>query len=210
MKERIFESNAKYVSKFNHELAGRTFHLVMDNGREYVASFISGEIVLWAEQGDPFRWEKYQCLKSDDTTYLVVMELYGQPLRTCRTLVLDLEQSLVTMHVARQGGIPHRPRMVEVEFLFGAIKLPGQTPPVKRHCYTTDLVNPGPGVRGVDGGQSFNLVHVYPDQIVHSIVPIGDYRTVYQVDVTAEELAQFATLSPEEQRDVMLARDPSA
>ena len=77
-------------------------------------------------------------------------------------------------------------------------------------CYTTDLVNPGPGVRGVDGGQSFNLIHVYPDQIVHSIVPIGDYRTVYQVEVTAEELAQFATLSPEEQRDVMLARDPSA
>ncbi len=140
MKERVFESNAKYVSKFNHELAGKTFHLVMDNGREYVASFISGEIVLWAEQGDPFRWEKYQCLKSDDTTYLVVMELYGQPLRTCRTLVLDLEQSLVTMHVARQGGIPHRPRMVEVEIIFGALRQPGQPLPIKRHGYSADLV----------------------------------------------------------------------
>ena len=77
-------------------------------------------------------------------------------------------------------------------------------------CYTMDLVNPAPGIRGVDGGQSFNLIHVYPDQVVHSIVPIGDFPTVYRVDVTPEEIARFVTLSPEEQQAVMLARDPSA
>ena len=84
----------------------KTFHLIMDNGYEYIADFLSGEIVMWAQKGEPFHWEKYKCLKSDDTTYFVVMELFDQPLRTCQTLVLDLENSLVTMHTAKQGEIP--------------------------------------------------------------------------------------------------------
>ena len=77
-------------------------------------------------------------------------------------------------------------------------------------CYTMDLLQPAPGIRGIDGGQAFNLIHVYPDHVVHSIVPIGAFPTVYRVDVSAEELAVFATLSPAEQEAVMLARDPSA
>ncbi len=77
-------------------------------------------------------------------------------------------------------------------------------------CYTMDLLHPTPGIRGIDGGQAFNLIHVYGDRVVHSIVPIGAFPTVYRVDVSAEELATFATLPPEQQEAVMLARDPSA
>ncbi|MDQ0754352.1 phosphodiesterase [Arthrobacter sp. B3I4] len=41
-------------------------------------------------------------------------------------------------------------------------------------CYTQDLNVPVGGSRGRDSGQSFNLVHVYEDTIVHSVVQLGD------------------------------------
>jgi Icc protein len=42
-------------------------------------------------------------------------------------------------------------------------------------CYTMDLSAPRRTLSGVDGSQAFNLVHVYADQIVHSVVPIGEF-----------------------------------
>jgi 3',5'-cyclic-AMP phosphodiesterase len=45
-------------------------------------------------------------------------------------------------------------------------------------CYTQDLNVPVGGTRGRDGAQAYNLVHVYDETIVHSVVPIGDYATV--------------------------------
>jgi len=48
-------------------------------------------------------------------------------------------------------------------------------------CYTQDLTAVFPDARGQDGGQSYNLVHVYPDTVVHSIVPIGRFPAVYEL-----------------------------
>ena len=45
-------------------------------------------------------------------------------------------------------------------------------------CYTQDLNVKVGGSRGRDGGQSFNLVHVYEHTIVHSVVPLGATPTV--------------------------------
>lgn len=75
-------------------------------------------------------------------------------------------------------------------------------------CYTTDLLAPEPSLRGQDGGQAFNLIHVYPDQVVHSVVPLGDHPTTFEVPVTHEQLAMLAGLSPAEQEAVALANDP--
>lgn len=56
-------------------------------------------------------------------------------------------------------------------------------------CYTQDLnVEPG-AIRGRDGAQAFNLVHVYDDTVVHSVVPIGSYDTVGEY-VPAGEVAR--------------------
>ncbi|WP_165069312.1 phosphodiesterase [Marisediminicola senii] len=57
-------------------------------------------------------------------------------------------------------------------------------------CYTQDLNVPVGGTRGRDGAQSFNLVHVYDDTVLHSVVPIGNYPTV-SAWVTAEETANI-------------------
>lgn len=45
-------------------------------------------------------------------------------------------------------------------------------------CYTMDVGAPQNALSGVDGGQAFNLVHVYDDSIVHSVVPIERFTEV--------------------------------
>jgi len=63
-------------------------------------------------------------------------------------------------------------------------------------CYTQDLTVAYPGARGQDGAQSYNLVHVYGDRVLHSIVPIGQFPTVYEM--TPEMLEGFMKMSAEE------------
>jgi len=45
-------------------------------------------------------------------------------------------------------------------------------------CYTQDLNVEAGGMRGRDGAQSFNLVHVYGKTVVNSVVPVDSCRTV--------------------------------
>jgi 3',5'-cyclic-AMP phosphodiesterase len=45
-------------------------------------------------------------------------------------------------------------------------------------CYTQDLTVAAGGNRGRDGAQACNLVHVYPDTVVHSVIPLGAGKTV--------------------------------
>jgi 3',5'-cyclic-AMP phosphodiesterase len=54
-------------------------------------------------------------------------------------------------------------------------------------CYTQDLTVPVGGTRPRDGAQGFNLVHVYDDTIVHSVVPLDAAEPLQFVD--AEESA---------------------
>lgn len=45
-------------------------------------------------------------------------------------------------------------------------------------CYTQDLTVAVGGTRGRDGAQACNLVHVYPETVVHSVIPLGGGNTV--------------------------------
>ena len=45
-------------------------------------------------------------------------------------------------------------------------------------CYTQDLTVAAGGTRGRDGAQACNLVHVYQDTVVHSVIPLGAAKTV--------------------------------
>ncbi|MCX4094081.1 phosphodiesterase [Nocardia sp. alder85J] len=70
-------------------------------------------------------------------------------------------------------------------------------------CYTQDLNVVFPAARGQDGGQSFNLVHVYGDRVLHSVVPVGDFPTLYEMP--ADRISEFLALSQEEQTAAMVA-----
>jgi len=63
-------------------------------------------------------------------------------------------------------------------------------------CYTLDLTAVDRILSGVDFGQSVNLVHVYDEQLVHSIVPVGDTTEVSGVPAAGWE--QIAAMTPEE------------
>ncbi|THE07335.1 phosphodiesterase [Microbacterium oleivorans] len=52
-------------------------------------------------------------------------------------------------------------------------------------CYAQDLTVPVGGTRPQDGAQAYNLVHVYDDTVVHSVVPIDVPRPLEYID--AEE-----------------------
>ncbi|WP_072806896.1 phosphodiesterase [Rhodococcoides yunnanense] len=56
-------------------------------------------------------------------------------------------------------------------------------------CYTQDLNVPSGAIRGRAGAQAFNLVHLYDDTVVHSVVPVGSYDTVGEY-VDADEVAR--------------------
>ncbi|WP_157887642.1 phosphodiesterase [Frondihabitans sp. PAMC 28766] len=59
-------------------------------------------------------------------------------------------------------------------------------------CYTADLNLPTNATRGQDGAQAYNLVHVYPDTIVNSVVPIGTFATVGEYVPPAVVAARLA------------------
>ena len=67
-------------------------------------------------------------------------------------------------------------------------------------CYAMDLSAPDHSLSGVDGGQSFNLLQVYDDQVVHSVVPMGDYPVVSGFSPSFVE--KMAALSPEQRLDI--------
>jgi 3',5'-cyclic-AMP phosphodiesterase len=54
-------------------------------------------------------------------------------------------------------------------------------------CYTQDLNVPVGGTRGQDGARAFNLVHVYPGTVLHSVVPLGERRALEYVDAAESE-----------------------
>ncbi len=63
-------------------------------------------------------------------------------------------------------------------------------------CYTMNLQRPADEVNGMDGGQSFHLVHVYDDTITHSVVPVGEAETAETF--TPEWVSRMAQLTPQE------------
>ncbi|MCU1439640.1 MAG: phosphodiesterase [Rhodoglobus sp.] len=63
-------------------------------------------------------------------------------------------------------------------------------------CYTLDLSAEDRLLSGVDFGQSVNVVHVYEQQLVHSIIPVGDTTEVSGFPAGA--WAQIEAMTPEE------------
>ena len=67
-------------------------------------------------------------------------------------------------------------------------------------CYTMDLSAPDRSLSGIDGGQSFNLIQVYEDQVVHSVVPMGDYPVVS--GFSSDFVEKMAALSPQQRLEI--------
>ncbi|MFT4156871.1 MAG: phosphodiesterase [Microbacterium sp.] len=67
-------------------------------------------------------------------------------------------------------------------------------------CYTMNLARPASDVNGMDAAQSFQIVHVYPDTITHTVVPVTDAATG---DYFSEEwVERMARMTPEQRLEV--------
>jgi 3',5'-cyclic AMP phosphodiesterase CpdA len=68
-------------------------------------------------------------------------------------------------------------------------------------CYTQDLTVPVGGSRPQDGAQSFNLVHVYDQTVVHSVVPVEAPVPLEHIDaLEARRRLVLAGIEPPEPR----------
>ncbi|PKQ34090.1 MAG: phosphodiesterase [Actinobacteria bacterium HGW-Actinobacteria-11] len=62
-------------------------------------------------------------------------------------------------------------------------------------CYTMNVARPAAEVNGMDAAQAFQMVHVYPDTITHTVVPVTDAVTGdYFSEAWVERMSK---LSPE-------------
>jgi 3',5'-cyclic-AMP phosphodiesterase len=72
-------------------------------------------------------------------------------------------------------------------------------------CYTVDTAPLDRLISAVDGHQSFNVVHVYADRVVHSVVPAP---MAPEVDGFGTDVAPLLeAMSPEERRDLVSRKD---
>ena len=156
-----FEGLSMYKAPSVLELAGKSFYLIMDDGTEGSLIFNSGEIVTWIPIGQGARADRYDCLKVDEDTYLVNLEVADAKPRTGVSLVLDLEQRLVTAVIAHSGTSRRFPNLVTNDIVFGAIKMDGRPLPKKRHGFTSDLV--GSRIKWRYNAVPMAVTHVYFD-----------------------------------------------
>ncbi|HHU29235.1 MAG: MoaF N-terminal domain-containing protein [Bacillota bacterium] len=125
------------------ELKGSKFYFVMDDGRDFELNFTGEDTLEWNWAGEKPKKARYQCLKGDDTTYLVDYELeefINTFNRVNHFFIIDLEQRLVTRAICTIGDNPKFPYLVRNEYTFGAIDMEGMELPFKRHSFTTDLL----------------------------------------------------------------------
>ena len=154
---RKFIGLSQYRGPFCFELAGRHFHLVLDDGREFSLNFLDGETLQWAEKGKPYVWDSYECLKGDDTTYFVFMRPACGEGKFTWNWILDTAQRLVTFDVMEERYEPDLFRLVRNTPTFGAIKVPGRPLPEIRHHLSARMVgehifwhyNPGMGIQHI-------------------------------------------------------------
>ncbi|EPR76834.1 3',5'-cyclic-nucleotide phosphodiesterase [Leifsonia rubra CMS 76R] len=74
-------------------------------------------------------------------------------------------------------------------------------------CYTLDLSAQDRLLSGVDYGQAVNVVHVYEEQTVHSIIPVGDTTEI--TGHSAEAWAQIEAMTPEQRLETFSAKNSS-
>jgi Icc protein len=71
-------------------------------------------------------------------------------------------------------------------------------------CYTSDPAPNDRLVSGVDGHQAVTMLHVYPDRVVHTVVPVADADEVTGYPISIAE--QVAALDPRERFELLSSK----
>ncbi len=122
------------------ELEGKSFYFVMDGGYDYELKITGPKTCEWNRADKKPAEATYECLKADDTTYMLDYDIMIGRHRANHLFIIDLEQSLVTMIRCEIGCNPKFPLLVKSDYDFGAIRVEGQELPTKRHCFTGEMM----------------------------------------------------------------------
>ena len=71
-------------------------------------------------------------------------------------------------------------------------------------CYTLALTARDRLLSGVNGNQALNMVHLYENSVVHSIVPIGDETEI--TGFPSEAAAQILGMTPDEREEMFSSK----
>ncbi|MDR0311476.1 MAG: MoaF N-terminal domain-containing protein [Acidobacteriota bacterium] len=176
----------QYCPPLCFELAGQKLELQMDNGYDILLNFIDGKSMEWSWIGatpafEPWmahgkspKKEAYECLKGDDTTYLVSYVCANIEPRVNHVWVIDMEKMLVTRVFCAVGKNPRWPLLITPEVDFGCIKQPGvEYKAYPRHGFSGDMIG---NVVQWRYGSELSTVHAYYDPYF--------YRITYPLDNT--------------------------
>jgi hypothetical protein len=183
-KPKQYEGMSQYRPPLCFELVGKKFELVLDNGYDYELSFTDRKNLSYGLIDGEKKVYAYDCLKAEDDTYFVNMEMVGETPRTGLSFILDMEQSLVTVVYVRVGTNPKLPKLPETEIIFGAIRREDGTIPTIRHGYTTDMI--GTAIHWRYG--TLQVVHVYSSE------------RYYRLTIPKEEIERRRAMAPEGER----------
>lgn len=168
-KKPVFEGISTYRPHLNYELVGRNFHFVMDNSKDILVSFLTGDMLEFSRNGQTYT-EHYECAKGAENAYFVNLEIKDSKPRNNVTFIIDLMTRLVTVVDTYVGYKEEYPTLCDHVYDFGAIAMPGYKLPDKRHGYTTDLV--GKRIQW-HYSPEFSIIHVYyhPNYVRASFSP---------------------------------------
>ncbi len=162
-----YEGMSQYRPPLCFELTGKTFELYMDDGYDCTVTFTDRKTLKYGKAGSELKSYKYDCLKVEEDTYFVNLEMEGDAVKSATTLILDIEQMLVTREVACVGQNPRYPNMVATEITFGAIKNHDGSGAKIPHGYTNDMV--GTAIHWLYG--TLDVVHVYQTERYYRLIP---------------------------------------
>ncbi len=155
-----FEGMSIFRPPLCRELTGKSFTLDLDDGYIRKLELIDAQTLRFGKAEGERRTYSYECLKAEEQTYFINFEEEHVFPRAAYSIVLDLEQSLVTMAVSHLGQDPKYPRMPSIDFVLGGIMGDKGEAPAIRHGYTPDLV--GRAITWSYG--TFDVIHVYSSE----------------------------------------------
>ena len=175
-----------------YELTGRKLTLVFDDGFDRTLVFKDRSTLSFDVEGEAKDYA-YECLKGGDRCYFVNFEDREADPRLGISLVLDLEQDLVTMVLAHLNPNPKYEGLPSADYVFGAIQREDGSLNKLRHGYTTDLV-----AKSVSWNYGyFDIAHVYATE------------RLYRVSFSARGMARALRGRPELRGGGMGGRTPS-
>ena len=131
---------SQYIPPRSSELSGVLLNVRLDGLEPLTLWFLTGDTLLWAEQGENFRQETYECVKVTPSVYLIFFPLSNRKPATLATFVWDRSTMLITAVMATLGADESRPKLVHSRSYFGACLLARKPLETRRHAYTDELV----------------------------------------------------------------------